>query len=646
MKPDPANPPRSSSRISGALAVLAVALAAVGPRAASAAASAAAPPKFLVPDGSRATAAHRIPLLDDEEQTINPEDKPARPYSPKATCSGKCHNYDEIAGGWHFNAPDPKVPPGRPGQPWILVDLKTGTQLPISSRAWDGTYRPADLGLTPWKFINLFGRHMPGGGLGSDEYGNPNTDPDGRWLVSGNLEIDCQSCHAGSREQDGSNWATNVEQQNFRWAATAAGGMALFKGDARTLPAEYDFLAPDSGDDPKRNVPTVQWDQWRFNSKKEVFIDTVGQPANDRCYYCHTNYAIGKDVPEKWQEDEDVHMRSGMTCSACHRNGADHMMTRNYEGEKTPAAVSNLTCRGCHLGDQSAAKGPNTMGGRLGAPIPLHKGLPTIHLEKLACTTCHSGPYPAAQATHLQTSRAHGLGIKAREHRDDAPPFIQWPVFKRQADGVIAPHKVLWPAFWGRLNKDGAVAPLAPQVVAAAKGARLASDNLKAWKPLTVDQISKTLEALGPNPKAGDPVYIGGGKLYQRAADGGLKASDHAAAGPYAWPLAHNVRGAGQSLGSGGCTDCHALDSPIAFGTVTADAAANLGEIIPTAMYQFQGRDPTTLKAWALSYMFRPWFKVVGFATAGVMAAVLLLYLFLGLAALVKSASRKAPRAS
>ena len=644
MKPDPVNHHRSSTRVwgtLGALAGLAVAVAAAGPRAAYAA----APVKYLVPDGSRATAVHRIPLLDEDGQTINPEDKPAMPYSPKTTCSGTCHNYDEIATGWHFSAPDPMAPAGRPGEPWILVDLRTGTQMPISSRAWPGTYRPEQVGLTPWKFINLFGRHMPGGGLGGDTYGNPKTDPSGRWLVSGNLEIDCQACHGGDPAQDSSNWAVNVEQQNFRWAATAASGMALVKGDARTLPAEYDFLAPDSGDDPKRNVPSVQWDKWRFNTKKEVFIDTVGRPSNDRCYYCHTNHAIGKDVPEKWQEDEDVHMRSGMTCAACHRHGNDHQMTRNYEGEETPAAVSNLTCRGCHLGNQSAAKGPDTMGGRLGAPVPQHKGLPTIHLERLACTTCHSGPYPSDAASHLQTSRAHGLGIKAKEHRDDAPPFIQWPVYKRQADGVIAPHKVMWPAFWGRM-KDGAVTPLAPEVVAAAKGAQLGADSLKAWKPLTQNQIVKTLEALGADPKAGEAVYVSGGQLWRRAADGGLQASDHQAAEPYAWPLAHNVRGTGQALGSGGCTDCHSSDSPIAFGTVTADATASLREPIVKAMYEFQGRDPTTLKAWALSYKFRPMFKVVGFATAGAMAAVLVLYLLLALAAVCKWASRKAPRPS
>ncbi|HUU93486.1 MAG TPA: hypothetical protein VM238_20025, partial [Phycisphaerae bacterium] len=61
------------------------------------------------------------------------------------------------------------------------------------------------------------------------------------------------------------------------------------------------------------------------------------------------------------------------------------------------------------------------------------------------------------------------------------------------------------------------------------------------------------------------------------------------------------------------------------------------------AMYEFQGRDPLELKAWAMSYLFRPIFKVVGFATAGVIAAVLVLYVLLGLAALLRWAGTKAP---
>jgi hypothetical protein len=61
-------------------------------------------------------------------------------------------------------------------------------------------------------------------------------------------------------------------------------------------------------------------------------------------------------------------------------------------------------------------------------------------------------------------------------------------------------------------------------------------------------------------------------------------------------------------------------------------------------MYEFQGLDATQLKAWSLSYQFRPMFKVVGFATAGVIGAVLLAYALLAVVALVRWAARKAPQ--
>jgi hypothetical protein len=607
--------------------------------------------KFLVPDGNRSTAVHRIPLLADpvlkgDEKPLGPDDKPALPYSPRATCSGRCHDYSTIETGWHFNAPDPKVPPGRPGQPYVLTDLATGTQIPVSPRGWPGTYRPGAVGLTPWKFVLAFGGHTPGGGYGERFAGGPADDPQARWQVSGRLEIDCQSCHSGDPLQDESLWATNIERENFQWAATAACGFALVRGIAKTVPDTWDPMTPSTGDNPKEFPPSVAYDAWRFNSLKEVFFDTVGKPANDRCYHCHTNRPIGKDVPEKWQQDEDVHVKAGLRCADCHRHGLNHAMTRNYEGE-TSGSEATLTCRGCHLGQESAAAGPQTMGGRLGAPVPIHKGIPTIHFEKLACTMCHSGPWPGKAAGHVQTSRVHGLGVKAKEHRDDAPPFIQWPVFMReggpQSGGKIAPHKVIWPAFWGRL-KDDAVAPLAPEAIRAAAGDALPAVELRKWKPLTADQITKALTALAGREDAGEPVFISGGKMYRKAADGSLAGAEHPAAAPYAWAIGHDVRPKAQSLGSVGCTDCHALGSSVFFGEVVADSTAETPAPLVKAMYEFEGKDPMELWAWGMSYLFRPMFKVVGFATAGVMAAVLLAYGLMGLVALARWAAKRAPQ--
>ncbi|MBM4084222.1 MAG: hypothetical protein FJ272_05480, partial [Planctomycetes bacterium] len=105
---------------------------------------------IVLSTGSRAPYVHRISLYDADAEIISPKDEPAKPYSPSATC-GKCHDHGRISCGWHFSEADPKAAPGRLGAPWILTDLKTGTQLPISSRAWANTYRPAEAGLTPWQ---------------------------------------------------------------------------------------------------------------------------------------------------------------------------------------------------------------------------------------------------------------------------------------------------------------------------------------------------------------------------------------------------------------------------------------------------------------------------------------------------------------
>ena len=63
------------------------------------------------------------------------------------TC-GKCHPTALIAHGWHFNAADPKIPAGRPGEPWLLTSKDAQTQIPVSSRGWKGTYKPQDIGIS------------------------------------------------------------------------------------------------------------------------------------------------------------------------------------------------------------------------------------------------------------------------------------------------------------------------------------------------------------------------------------------------------------------------------------------------------------------------------------------------------------------
>src|SRR5690606_21245067 len=71
------------------------------------------------------------PEFDDEGK---PQEARAVPFSTAQTC-GRCHEYNLISQGWHFNA-NSSVNPGRPGEPWILTDPATRTQIPISYRRW------------------------------------------------------------------------------------------------------------------------------------------------------------------------------------------------------------------------------------------------------------------------------------------------------------------------------------------------------------------------------------------------------------------------------------------------------------------------------------------------------------------------------
>jgi hypothetical protein len=612
-------------------------------------AAAVEPPGKDIP-GSRFTYIHRLPLMNtnnEKPEAINPKD--ILPFSYRNTCT-KCHDYNVIRTGWHFNAGAPKVDDGRPGEPWFWVDRRTATQIPVSSRKWPNVWQPAALGMTPWRFVKEFALHLPGGGPGEM---TEVPDSKARWQVSGKLEINCAACHSGDASYDQIEFFLQVAgAQNLMWAPATTTEFSTLSGAAAKMPETFDPSMPPEDEAMAKNAPTVTYDKMKFDSKNRVFFNLPNEPPDTRCYFCHSLRQVtrpdGPASPEVWQTDVDVHTRAGLSCAACHRHGLDHAVRRGYEGEPGSGEnpiLGSLTCRGCHLGAESAAAGPETVGGRLGAPVPRHVGLPTLHLEKLACTTCHSGLYPTPMAGRIQTSRAHSLELSRAPFRgDDALPLIQEPVFVRQAwDGKIGPNRMVWPAFFGRLDGE-TVTPLSPDVVYNAAKDEF-EKKVAGAKGVTAEQVAAALAVLGRDQAAkGEPIYVAGGKLYKRAADGKLEASDHPAAASVSWPIAHDVRPKSRSLGSGGCTDCHASEAPMAFGKVTAESPVDLGPPTVLAMYEFQGRNPDELRAWALSYKFRPMFKVVGFVTAGVIGGVLLLYLLLGLATLTRWAAKRSPQ--
>ena len=597
-------------------------------------------------DGNESSPVHVIELFskmselpDAEPAGIAPgEEGPAHPFNLGATC-GRCHDVEAISKGWHFNSAADGVSPGRVGEPWVYVDGGTFTQVPVSGRDWPGVADPAEVGLTPWEMVKRFGHHMPGGDYGMlIDQGEDGLE---RLDVAGRFEVNCLACHNGSPLQDQSEAAKQIALENFRWVPTASSRLGDVSGSTKGLDPFFDFEFPEmAGTDEK--PPAVSYGSHIFNHSNQVCFDIAKKVPARRCYFCHSvkgadDHECGDEhgggVAEStggYPHDQDVHLAAGLTCADCHRNETDHMIVRGYEGEGSPESGgslrASLSCQGCHLGEDESA-------GRFGAPRPVHRGIPFVHFEKLACTTCHSGSAPQKTPGQVKTARIHNTGAHYPGHYEHESPAVFSPVFAEYCDDKLTVSRLMWPAYWARL-KDEALTAIPPAVVAEAAGDVLASGEEGEGEgagALSDEQIVGALEALGDDAEQGVAVYVSGGKLYQLNGQGQLESSKHEAAGPYTWPLAHNVRPAQQSLGAKGCGDCHTTDAAIFFGEipVVSAVASAQGETLP--MTELAEEDALYWWAFNASFVFRPMLKVVGFSTAGLLLLILLAYGLAGL---------------
>lgn len=617
---------------------------------------------------SRMPYRHVIPLRDINDEIIAPapaldaEGKPqeakGNAFSTSKTC-GRCHEYHMISSGWHFNAGKGNVKAGRPGEPWILTDTATRTQIPLSYRGWNGTFKPAEVGLSDYDFLATFARHFPGGGVGEPARDQINTNDVRmrRLLLSGPMEIDCLICHTKHGEYDHELRYKGLNNENFKWSATIASELGVLSG--RTGKSLADSWRPPRP--APTNAAVIKYHREKFDAENHVTFEVTRHPSVNNCYYCHTTEAGVGD--NRWHSDDDVHIRAGMKCTDCHRNGIDHMIVRGYDGEVNDRTINDetvllrakmflrddatlkeadakklaeaemknqlgkvetLSCRGCHYGSTD-----EKFAGRLGAPFPEHKGMPPIHFEKLTCTACHSGPIPKDATEIVHTSLAHKLGLPAPSRGENTPPVIVQPVFLRDGNGRIAPHKMVWPSYWG-LMKEGKVTPILPEEVtkiAEDKFPRQTREEIERdpynTKPLADETIKEVLTALAVDQTNGVPVFVASGKLY-RLEGASVKSEEHATGKPYAWALGHDVRPASQSLGVKGCADCHGEKSPIYFGTVAARGPVDPKNGVSSEQWSLRNDDKTVASTFAFTFKFRPMLKYITFGCAVILLGVLL----------------------
>ncbi len=242
---------------------------------------------------------------------------------------------------------------------------------------------------------------------------------------------------------------------------------------------EYDPGAADASS----KLPKLTYELNRFRSDGKVFVDLVRKPQNDACYYCHTNVSADSLTGSRWLHDEDVHLRAGLSCADCHRNGLDHQTVRGFEAEQHGAGslAASLSCQGCHMGIDVGGGKSLAMAGRMGAPEPAHAGLPPLHFDKLSCTACHSGPLPEENVGRQINSIAHHLGEHVKRTGQEFPAIvgpINLPIDNAATASELSdsdtinedetktkkytPHRLMWPSFWGTLDK-GKITPLNPE---------------------------------------------------------------------------------------------------------------------------------------------------------------------------------------
>ena len=594
-----------------------------------------------VRDGSRSSPLHIIKLYDPDSLQILKNDASPMPFSTRFTC-GECHSYDAIRRGLHFNAHDTAVDPGRPGEPDIYVDWRNVTVIPLSYRAFPGAFRPGTVSLTTMHYLDLFGAHSSGGGIGEIDSLQSREDYF-RWEISGHLEINCLGCHDADPRYDPAEYSSQVQRENYRWAPTGASEMARVKGNAGRMPDNFDRFTPLTYADIDRRMyspPAVSYDPLRFDSTSKVFFNISRKARTERCYFCHSSVYADESYGSQWKEDEDVHVSRGMACADCHTNGLDHDMVRGYRSEASERGSPSLrpyTCEGCHIAGKDNAAGS----GRFGAPVPLHKGIPPVHFEELECTVCHSGKEPAEKAALVKTSRAHRLGLRSSSTEPELFPHVQSPVYVRNTGGRIEPHDLIWPSYWGR-KRGGEVTPLGVEEVRDIPADLIRLDTLLGygrWHQLTDSAIAAVLGSFREKDSLGGQyVLVTGGKVF--SLEGGkLRATDHGGADYYSWAFAHAVRPASRALGANGCSDCHSLTSDFFFGGVRVESSARSESDTLRDRVDFIGEEGMFQKVFSLTFFFRPLLKLTMVVLLLIIGLVFVIYTSKGVLLLTERAA-------
>ena len=561
-------------------------------------------------------------LKDEAGNVIDPVHgiNATAPYSPRQTCGASgCHDYDKITEGYHFTQGKGEAVPADMAAryQWVTSPGNYGGAWcspapPYRYLAPKNNASAASIDMTSATFITSgCGNCHPGGGplefdrdgkrydtwmrdpaSGLTPGGDNRFDGDyyqARWSETGVIEADCLLCHLPEYNLTKRN--DHLKKLNFRWAATEGAGFGQVTGEVAG-----------------NQTPQVAYDLSQFDADGKVKVRVVTQPRNETCLNCHAQPGWKKRGAD-YRARTDVHFRAGLRCVDCHPAGSSaddpringHEVHQFGKGDDPGGRVRDdldhtvRDCASCHSS------------GQFGASIATHPWLPPLHLETIACQTCHT---PIKQVMPIQVQAGdvfnaddwidpgmkqlwtfYGVDGTYRNHYgvlkvmgyDDKPTETFRPVLARYK-GKIYPVNRIHSAWAGieTPGQPGIMQPRPPDLVAMWKAHRedpakypelaaIRDDSgdgaPEINRPEEIDAlitaVTRHLTALGYDLQGKRVVWVANEQVYRSGTEHRALGKAEWEASPYAnvHKYNHDIAPARAALGAGGCTDCHAANS-------------------------------------------------------------------------------------
>ncbi len=440
-----------------------------------------------------------------------------------------------------------------------------------------------------------------------------------RWTESGVVEADCLLCHLPGYkfpERD-----KQLKALNYRWAATAGSGLATVTGSVE-----------------KGEPVTVAYDKTKFAPDGTLSPNIVREPRNEACLACHAQPGW-KKRGFNFRERSDVHLRAGLKCVDCHPAGssADDPRIRGKElheigkGDDPGGLVrddldnTGRACADCHST------------GRFGAPVAKHRWLPPLHLDTIACETCHiperlvkpiqfqasdvfaPGTKIPSKGKHLWTfygpdgAYRNHYGYLVMEGYDDKPTEAFKPFLTRYK-GKIYPVNRIHSA-WPGIEVEGQAALMQPKMSDIYRMwtthqkdkskfpdlAKITDDNgdgvIEVNRPEEIDALIASVTALLAESKypmdSKRVVWVMNDRVYTSGTQFRTIPKHDWEASPYAnmHKYSHDVYPARAALGVNGCTDCHSPNSDFFFASATKYPFDTQARPVTEPQYRLLGLD-------------------------------------------------------